>query len=61
MGGGLNFSLFSRNATGVELVLFDRQDDARPARVIALDPAAERTYHYWHIFVPGVRPAQIYG
>ena len=59
--GGVNFSLFSRNATGVELVLFDREDDAKPSRVIALDPVANRTYHYWHVFVPGVRPGQIYG
>ena len=36
--GGVNFSVFSRHATGVELLLFDRAEDARPARVIALDP-----------------------
>ena len=59
--GGVNFSLFSRTATGVELVLFDRYDDAAPSRAIALDPVANRTYHYWHVFVPGVRPGQIYG
>ena len=59
--GGVNFSLFSRTATGVELLFFDREDDARPARVVTLDPVANRTYHYWHIFVPGVRSGQIYG
>ncbi|MBP3956984.1 glycogen debranching protein GlgX [Gemmata sp. G18] len=58
--GGANFSLFSRTATGVELMLFDRQDDARPARAIALDPVANRTYHYWHTFVPGVKSGQLY-
>ena len=58
--GGVNFSLFSRSATGIELVLFDRDDDARPARTIAID-ATDRTYHYWHGFVPGIRPGQIYG
>ena len=52
--GGVNFSLFSRSATGVELLLFDREDDARPARVIPVDPSTSRTYHYWHVFVPGV-------
>ena len=25
------------------------------------DPVANRTYHYWHAFVPGVRAGQIYG
>jgi len=58
---GVNFSVFSRNASGVELLFFDREDDARPARVIRLDPAANRTYHYWHVFVPGLPPGQIYG
>src|SRR5215475_10561344 len=59
--GGVNFSLFSRSATGVELLLFDREDDARPARVMHLDPAANRTYHYWHVCVPDVQPGQLYG
>jgi len=58
--GGVNFSLFSRSATGVELLLFDR-DDAQPARVVRLDPVANRTYHYWHVYVPGVQPGQLYG
>ena len=58
---GANFSIFSRGASNVELLLFARQDDSHPAQVIPLDPAANRTYHYWHVFVPGVRPGQIYG
>ena len=45
----------------MEVLLFDREDDARPARVVRLDPVTNRTYHYWHVFVPGVRPGQIYG
>jgi len=59
--GGVNFSVFSRSGTSVELLLFDRDDDARPARLITIDPATNRTYHYWHVLVPGVRPGQIYG
>jgi glycogen operon protein len=58
--GGANFSVFSKHSTGVELCLFDRVDDARPARVIALDPRSHRTYHYWHVFVPGILPGQLY-
>ena len=57
---GTNFSIFSRTASGVDLLLFDREDDQAPARVIHLDPAANHTYHYWHVFVPDVRPGQIY-
>jgi isoamylase len=37
---GTNFSLYSRHATGVELLFFDRVDDARPARVARFDPVA---------------------
>ncbi len=58
---GVNFSLFSRTATGVELFFFDEDDNATPARVVRFDPASNRTYHYWHAFVPGVRPGQLYG
>jgi isoamylase len=59
--GGTNFSIFSRHAAKVELLFFDRTEDARPSRVIAIDPSTNRTYHYWHVFVPGVEPGQIYG
>ena len=58
---GTNFSLFSRHATGVELLFFNREDDSAPSRVIRLDPAVNRTYHYWHTFVAGISPGQLYG
>ena len=58
--GGVNFSVYSEDATRLELLLFDAVDDPRPARVIALDPACHRTYHYWHAFVPGIGAGQIY-
>jgi isoamylase len=61
VAGGVNFSVFSRSAAGIELLLFDRVEDAHPSRVIPIDPAANRTYHYWHVFVPGVQAGQIYG
>ena len=28
--------------------------------MIELDPRTHRTYHYWHVSVPGIRPGQIY-
>ena len=59
--GGANFSVFSRNAIRIELCLFDRVDDSRPARIIRLDPCLNRTYYYWHAFVPGLHEGQIYG
>jgi len=58
--GGVNFSLFSRTASAVELLFFDREDDSRASRVVRIDPATNRAYHYWHVFVAGVLPGQIY-
>ena len=58
---GVNFSVFSKHATAIELLLFDDVDDARPKHVIRIDPASNRTGHYWHVFVPGVMAGQIYG
>jgi isoamylase len=59
--GGVNFSVFSRNASGVELLLFDQADDARATRVIQINAATNRTLDYWHVFVPGIRTGQLYG
>ena len=59
--GGVNFSVFSKNATLIELLLFDDESGAEPAKVIPLDPSRHRTYHYWHAFVPAVKPGQVYG
>src|SRR5882724_8832670 len=58
---GANFSVFSKHASAVELLLFNRADDPHPSRVIDLDPRTHRTYHYWHTFVPGVEAGQLYG
>jgi isoamylase len=58
---GVNFSVFSKHSSGVELLLFDAPDDVAPSRVITLDPHQHRTYHYWHAFVPDIGPGQIYG
>ncbi len=44
----------------MQLLFFDEVDAPRPARVINLDPRSNRTYHYWHVFVPGITAGQIY-
>ena len=41
--GGVNFSVFAKSATVVELLLFDDGEAAQPARVIPLDPRRHRT------------------
>lgn len=59
--GGVNFSLYSKFATGVDLVFFDHIDDTEPSRTIRLDARIHKTYHYWHVFVEGIRHGQLYG
>jgi isoamylase len=59
--GGANFSVFAKHSTAAQLLLFDAIDAPRPSRVIDFDPSSNRTYHYWHVFVPGVTAGQIYG
>jgi glycogen operon protein len=60
IAGGVNFSVYSKHASGIELLLFDDENDAGPSRVITLDPREHRSYHYWHVMVPGLGPGQIY-
>jgi glycogen operon protein len=45
----------------MQLVLFDYADDGVASRVVTLDPERNRTSHYWHIFLPGIKPGQLYG
>src|SRR5579884_1106423 len=59
-GDGVNFSVFSRNATRVRLEIYDRAGDLEPSRVFDLDPVRHRTGDVWHIWIRGVRPGQLY-
>jgi glycogen operon protein len=58
---GTNFSILSASATGMQLVLFDHADDGAASRTLTLDPVRNRTSHYWHIFLRGIKPGQLYG
>ncbi len=57
-GEGVNFALFSENATGVELCLFDREEDPVEATRIEL---RQWTDQVWHVYLPDVWPGQLYG
>src|SRR5580698_8778703 len=60
-GDGVNFVLFSRNATRVRLELYQHPDDSSPTRIIDLDPTRHRTGDIWHIWVRGIPVGQLYG
>jgi glycogen operon protein len=57
-GAGVNFSLFSENATAVDLCLFDSADGIKE---VARIPVREKTGYVWHIYLPEARPGQLYG
>src|SRR6478672_11684244 len=55
---GVNFSIYSENCTGVDLCLFDRPDSDHETIRVRM---TEWTDHVWHVFLPDVRPGQLYG
>ncbi len=58
--GGINFALFSRNATQVTLVLFLPGYDTEIA-AFPLDKTYNRTGDVWHCFIAGLNPGIEYG
>ena len=57
---GVNFCVFSRHATRVELLLFDPADAGEPMQVIGLDPDRNRSFSFWHVFVEALPPGTLY-
>lgn len=57
-GEGVNFALYAENATGVELCFFDSADPKKETHKIEV---TERSHQVWHVFVPGIKPGQLYG
>src|SRR5512140_3094623 len=54
-GEGVNFAVFSENATGMDVCLFDERG------VETRVPLGERSAHVWHGYIPGLRAGQRYG
>ena len=48
---GINFAVFSRNATKVKLLFFENPNDDHPSSVFEFDPGENRTGDVWHVFV----------
>lgn len=58
---GVNFAIFSRNATSVILELYQNYYDQTPSHTFVLEPVKNRTGDIWHIYVYGVGHGQYYG
>ena len=48
---GVNFSIFSRHATSVELLLYDSTDSLEPIQVIHLEDEVNKTFYSWHVHI----------
>jgi glycogen operon protein len=57
---GVNFSIFSKNGTVVELLLFEQVESKKPSHIFQLNPIENRTGHYWHICVNNISAGQLY-
>ena len=57
---GVNFCVYSANCTALELLLFSTPSDAQPTQIIQFNLKLNKTVHYWHMFVPGIKAGQIY-
>lgn len=55
-GEGVNFAVFSENADCVELCLFDNE-----GREYTKAKIEEVTHHVWHVYLPEIKPGQLYG
>lgn len=57
---GVNFSIYSQNATRIDLLLFEDVNSKTSYETIMLDKNQHRTGFYWHIFVNGLKDGQVY-
>lgn len=57
-GRGVNFAIFSENASSIELCLFETETDDVESKRIKLP---EQTNQVWHGYFPDIRPGQLYG
>ncbi len=57
---GVQFSVFSRSATGMRLLLYDRVQDPDPSEVIVFDRESDRWGDVWSIYMPGISAGQLY-
>ena len=58
---GVQFSVFSRHATEVSLILFETPEPDSPFEEVKLDKDLNKTGDIWHIWIEGINEGQLYG
>ncbi len=57
---GVQFTVFSRSATAMRLLLYNRVEDREPSEIIDFDRDADRWGDVWSVSVPGLAAGQLY-
>lgn len=57
---GVNFSVFSEHALSMELLIFASEDALEPMQVVPMTSEANKSFHFWHVFVEGAAPGLHY-
>jgi glycogen operon protein len=58
--GGVQFVVFSKSATAMRVLLYRHVTDREPYRLIECNPETDRWGDIWSVFVPGLKPGQLY-
>ncbi|MEM9187347.1 MAG: glycogen debranching protein GlgX, partial [Planctomycetota bacterium] len=58
--GGVQFAVYSKNATGMRVLLYKRVSDREPYRLIEFHPDTDRWGDIWSVFVPELPPGTLY-
>jgi isoamylase len=56
-GRGVNFAIYSENASAVKLLFYENRDSKQPSQEIQLK---EKTGYVWHAYCPDILPGQLY-
>ena len=57
---GVNFCIFSKHATKVELLIFEHYESLEPVMIVKLDQETNRDFFFWSVFVEGLKPGYAY-
>ena len=57
---GINFAIFSRDATRVMLCFFESASSAAPYAIAEFDPEKNKTGDIWHALIPDAKPGSLY-
>jgi len=58
--GGVQFVVYSRSATAMRVLLYQKVSDPEPNRLVEFNPQTDRWGDIWSVFVPGIKAGQLY-